>query len=71
MQLPEVLNGDQKDLLKETLTNALSDLQPDASVSMQLAPRAIVEYRNKLDELYKDKPEPDKTRLKKEYIQTM
>lgn len=71
VQLPEVLNGDQKDLLKETLTNALSDLQPDASVSMQLAPRAIVEYRNKLDEYYKDKPEPDKTRLKKEYIQTM
>lgn len=71
VQLPEVLNGDQKDLLKETLTNALSDLQPDASVSMQLAPRAIVEYRNKLNELYKDKLEPDKTRLKKEYIQTM
>lgn len=71
IQIPQVINGDQKELLKGTLTDALSQLQPDATIRMQIASRGIVEFRHTLQEQYKDIPEPERTARKREYIQAI
>lgn len=71
IQLPQAIEWGQKDLLKEVVTDALSQLQPGATVSMQIAARGVVELRESVEQLYKDTPEPEKTTKKREYIQAM